>query len=531
MAKDEHLSLLKQGVDAWNEWRRRRPSVFPDFSGADLNGANLTKANLREADLETTKLRGANLSGANLSDTLLRRTDLYGANLTGAKLSEAILDRANLTRANLRGVKFRETDLRGADLTQANLIEVNFREAYLDGANLTDANLSGTILSEAYLGGTDFTRANLTGANLREANLTRANLSGANLSGTNLRKANLTGANLSGANLSGANLSGTSVSGANLSEAILDRANLTRAELQLANLIDARLDGANLTGVRLWETQRGGWSIKGVSCRLAFWDRTSDKPTNYVEGEFERIFAEKPRIVLHYPGGMSPVDLLALPLIVERLQTEHPGSVLQVRSMQNDAGGASVTITVEDLSARAPEEFGQELVRIQTKLECVIEERDRIQRLLGSMVSEGISRMADVLKLPRQEIHVHRPSGLTAIEGPVMSGDTYNISGQAGAVGPGAHAQDNTFQQIQSGIDLPKLAEQLGRLRDTMKGEATGTREQDKAIGAVADAEEAAVKGDGPAALRYLKGAGTWALGIAEKIGVNIATEALKKAM
>ena len=64
-----------------------------------------------------------------------------------------------------------------------------------------------------------------------------------------------------------------------------------------------------------------------------------------------------------------------------------------------------------------------------------------------------------------------------------------------------------------------------------MKQETGGTREQDKAIGAVADAEEAAAKGDGPAALRYLKSAGTWTLGIAEKIGVNITTEALKRAM
>ena len=61
-------------------------------------------------------------------------------------------------------------------------------------------------------------------------------------------------------------------------------------------------------------------------------------------------------------------------------------------------------------------------------------------------------------------------------------GDTYNISGQAGAVGPGAHSHDNDFQQIQSGIDLPKLAEELGRLRAAMKGETTGTREQDKAM-------------------------------------------------
>ncbi len=114
----------------------------------------------------------------------------------------------------------------------------------------------------------------------------------------------------------------------------------------------------------------------------------------------------------------------------------------------------------------------------------------------------------------------------------MSKGDTtYNV-GQAGAVGPHAHAHDMTFQQNQAGgIDLPKLTEELGRLREAMKGEATGTPEQDKAIGAVADAKEAATRGDGPAALRYLKSAGTWTLGIAEKIGVSLATEALKKAM
>jgi hypothetical protein len=115
--------------------------------------------------------------------------------------------------------------------------------------------------------------------------------------------------------------------------------------------------------------------------------------------------------------------------------------------------------------------------------------------------------------------------------GPTMSRDTYNVSGQAGAVGPDAHAHDNVFQQSQAGIDLPKLSEELGRLRNAMKDEATGTRGQDKAIGVVADAEEAATRGDCPAVLQYLKSAGEWTLGIAEKIGVDVAIEALKRAM
>jgi hypothetical protein len=64
-----------------------------------------------------------------------------------------------------------------------------------------------------------------------------------------------------------------------------------------------------------------------------------------------------------------------------------------------------------------------------------------------------------------------------------------------------------------------------------MKGETAGAPEYDEAIGAVAGAEKAAAKGDGPAALQYLKSAGEWTLGIAEKIGVGVAIEALKRAM
>ena len=48
---------------------------------------------------------------------------------------------------------------------------------------------------------------------------------------------------------------------------------------------------------------------------------------------------------------------------------------------------------------------------------------------------------------------------------------------------------------------------------------------------AVADAEEAAAKGDGPGALQHLKGAGKWALGVAEKIGVSVAAKAIEKVM
>jgi hypothetical protein len=41
MANDEHVALLKQGVAAWNTWRRDIPAVQPNLRKALLRGAYL----------------------------------------------------------------------------------------------------------------------------------------------------------------------------------------------------------------------------------------------------------------------------------------------------------------------------------------------------------------------------------------------------------------------------------------------------------------------------------------------------------
>jgi hypothetical protein len=47
----------------------------------------------------------------------------------------------------------------------------------------------------------------------------------------------------------------------------------------------------------------------------------------------------------------------------------------------------------------------------------------------------------------------------------------------------------------------------------------------------VGAAEKAASQGDGPTVLQHLKTAGKWTLGVAEKIGVAVAAEAIKRVM
>jgi hypothetical protein len=46
MANQEHLDTLKQGVDAWNAWRKQHLKVYPDLRGVYLSEADLGKANL-----------------------------------------------------------------------------------------------------------------------------------------------------------------------------------------------------------------------------------------------------------------------------------------------------------------------------------------------------------------------------------------------------------------------------------------------------------------------------------------------------
>jgi uncharacterized protein YjbI with pentapeptide repeats len=193
MPDEEHLQILKQGVEQWNKWRLEN-AIKPDLSGANLSGANLLRAYLIDAYLSFADLSGANLIDANLSGA-----NLIGANLSGANLSGAYLSGANLIGAYLSG----------ANLSGANLSFANLGGAYLSGADLSGANLIGAKLIRAYLGGANLIGANLIGAkligaNLIGANLTSADLTDADLSRTSLVETDFTNATITGCRTYGA---------------------------------------------------------------------------------------------------------------------------------------------------------------------------------------------------------------------------------------------------------------------------------------------------------------------------------------
>ena len=59
MANQEHLNILKQGVEVWNKWREEHGNTRPDLSGADLMEFKLNKI-----DFSGTHLSRANLNNA-----------------------------------------------------------------------------------------------------------------------------------------------------------------------------------------------------------------------------------------------------------------------------------------------------------------------------------------------------------------------------------------------------------------------------------------------------------------------------------
>lgn len=71
MANEEHLSILKQGVVTWKQWRIENPEATPDLRNADLRNAILSSA-----DLSNAILSSANLSSAKIGRTVFVDVDL-----------------------------------------------------------------------------------------------------------------------------------------------------------------------------------------------------------------------------------------------------------------------------------------------------------------------------------------------------------------------------------------------------------------------------------------------------------------------
>jgi len=480
MANPEHLEILKQGVEKWNEWRKRNPDVIPDLKEADL-----VMAILCEIDLKRVNLSDADLSFADLS-----KADLRGANLSDA-------------------------DLSGANLSNANLI----------GADLTGADLSSAILSDADLGGADLTGANLSDADFSRAVLYETNLSETDLSGANLSDANLSDANLWIAYCSEANLSRVNLNAAKLIDTILDGAILTGACLW-----ETQRAGWSINGVICEYVYWGNVQFDG------FDETFKDDVTKsfYGPGEFERLFADKTKIRLFFKDGFDPLEFDTLPALIKHLENSHPGIRLRMVGIKENSGGIVVELAIEDVGEYSLEQLKQLRVEIETTAQRAIEYERKF--LAEEKIREQVEARLDELRvLFREQMRLLSIANQTIVKGDNIVGDKYNVPGQAGAVGQNAHASDMTFNQIvnhfEKSIDLRALATQLGELREEM---ATRQDSSPQAVIAQCEAEKAEIAaqaGETSKVMEHLKAAGGWTLDFAKEVGKDVVVAAIKASM
>ena len=160
MANKEQLSILKQGVKVWNQWRKNNPSVNIDlsnahFCGLDLSGAwfanaDLCRANFTNANLVQAEFHRSSLICATLNGSDLRRADLSNSNLTEANFEKAVATGANLFGANLALAVLKNADFSTATLSKASFSATDLEDTVFAGAHLYETRFSDLDMSQTH---------------------------------------------------------------------------------------------------------------------------------------------------------------------------------------------------------------------------------------------------------------------------------------------------------------------------------------------------------------------------------------------
>jgi uncharacterized protein YjbI with pentapeptide repeats/class 3 adenylate cyclase len=380
----ELVELIKSGAQTWNEWKANAAKQARILDGIeltdlkldniDLSGVSLQGAVLRRCSLKNARFISANLSNASLQHSDLSGARFIAATLKGADLSDCRIRGANFLTASVRGARLDRVDFRGHDLRSLDLRDTSLAMCNLEGQMLANVDLSSV---------------NLQGANLRDACLSGANLTRADLQDANLCGAQLTGAIFRKANLNGADLHSQDLSGVDFESATLTDCDLREAKLQGANL-----SNCDITGSRLWKIQVANWNIAGIKCGSAYWGKSPNKKTLYRNHEFERIYAANTTVELSYPYRLIGTELATLPILIEHLEATFWGVVLRLKSIEDVAGGARVTLVVEEPGKHRPSELKQALQKEAETIQLA-QLSVRANPLMQSQLKEEIANIKE----------------------------------------------------------------------------------------------------------------------------------------
>jgi hypothetical protein len=133
MANPEHVKKLKEGVVAWNAWRKTSDGS-PDLSAVKLVGDSLRDYDLRSVDFSCAHLDGVNFRGTKCDDCSFEK-----ATLVGVVFSFAQLKRSIFRHSQVGLTAFRWCNLDESDFTAASLNFNVFAGVSLEGVRGLDA--------------------------------------------------------------------------------------------------------------------------------------------------------------------------------------------------------------------------------------------------------------------------------------------------------------------------------------------------------------------------------------------------------
>lgn len=198
MANAEHLAILKEGVEVWNDWRKKNPNIEPDLSEALLFDMNLqidiysadisrekpayTEEGMlvrenefkdKDGNIEIMYLIVKSTAGLNLCDANLERTKFMNSRLKEANFSRSYLREANFSNAYLHGAKFKKADLEGVCFDYANCAHADFGDTYIrkpffSFTNLSNANFQGAFIDRGFMNGALLVESNFNFAKIEE---------------------------------------------------------------------------------------------------------------------------------------------------------------------------------------------------------------------------------------------------------------------------------------------------------------------------------------------------------------------------
>lgn len=148
MAVDWHVKWLAEGVDRWNQ-RRKKVEFSPDLSG--VNFFELLPPDYRDSPKTSRYFEKINLSDSNLRNSNLSGLNFSFAKFKGSDLTQADLSRTNFSHADFSNAKFDSVRVIGSDFSNSKFILTYFDNSDFSSAILKKAIVAPEGIPEASL--------------------------------------------------------------------------------------------------------------------------------------------------------------------------------------------------------------------------------------------------------------------------------------------------------------------------------------------------------------------------------------------